>query len=92
MGELDGDWRVSRLSGALPPLWGVRKRITGARGSTIVLHERLTVPFDVVGRELRYRAPFKGFVDVLDPGTDSFHGTWTFRGRELGRFELTRVE
>ena len=29
MGELDGEWEVRRVSGALPPLYGVHKRIDG---------------------------------------------------------------
>jgi ferritin-like metal-binding protein YciE len=47
--ELDGVWDVRRLSGALPPLVGVRKRISGASGETVVAAGR-GVPFDVSPR------------------------------------------
>jgi hypothetical protein len=87
--ELDGVWDVRRTGGALPPLLGVRKRITGARGETAV--GRLPgVPFRVRGLELHYRRPFRGFIDVLEPDRDGFRGRATFRGREFGRFELRR--
>jgi ferritin-like metal-binding protein YciE len=92
MPELDGVWEVQRVSGAVPPMLGVRKRIHGTRGSTLVAGGRVAVPFDVVGMELHYRAPFVGFVDRLEPDGDGFRGTWTFRGRELGRFAMMRVE
>ena len=38
MGELDGIWTLRRLSGALPPLGRVRKRISGGSGETLILH------------------------------------------------------
>jgi hypothetical protein len=87
MTELDGVWNVKRLGGLLPPLVGVEKLIEGARGQTRV-GRMLGVPFDVVGLSLRYRAPFKGFVDELVPDGDGFAGRATFRGREFGRFAL----
>jgi len=71
---------------------GVQKRIHGTRGATLLAGGRLSARFDVVGNELRYRAPFQGFVDVLEPTGDTFAGTWTFRGRELGRFAMTKAE
>jgi ferritin-like metal-binding protein YciE len=89
--ELDGVWEAKRTGGALPPLYGVRKRIAGRRGSTLVAGGALGVPFDVIGLELHYRAPFTGFVDVLTEDGDGFRGRATFRGREIGRFQLTRV-
>jgi hypothetical protein len=46
------------------------------------------VPFDVVGLSLRYRAPFQGFVDELEPAGDGYLGRATFHGREFGRFAL----
>ena len=52
MDELDGDWEVRRVSGALPP-----SPACGS-GSTVAAAKRCSVrysPFDVVGRELRYR-------------------------------------
>lgn len=89
MGELDGLWRVERTGGLLPPLVGVRKRISGDRGKTTV-GPFPGAPFDVVGRELRYRRPFAGFVDVVEPDGDGFRGRATFRGRTFGRFVLRR--
>jgi hypothetical protein len=87
--ELDGDWEVERLSGFLPPLVGIWKRILGDRGATI-LPGRVEVPFAVVGRELRYRAPFAMVVDVLELDGDGWHGRATVFGRTLGEFRLTR--
>lgn len=88
---LDGVWDVRRVGGFLPPLFGIRKRIGGARGQTVVGPVR--VPFDVRGRELHYRAPFRSFVDVLEVvDADHVRGRATFRGREFGRFELVRAE
>jgi ferritin-like metal-binding protein YciE len=92
MPELDGVWAVRRTGGLLPPLYGVRKRIAGARGATLVGPRALGVPFDVVGLELRYRAPFTAFVDMLEPDGDGFRGRATFRGRVFGRFRMTRVQ
>ena len=87
---LDGTWNVERTGGLLPPLVGVRKRIAGARGRTLV--GRAGVAFDVVGHELRYRAPLQGLVDVLEPAPDGWNGRALFRGREVGRFRLTPVK
>jgi ferritin-like metal-binding protein YciE len=87
--ELDGVWDVKRLSGALPPLTGVRKRIHGARGETVVMGGR-GVPFDVAGNELRYKAPLAFLVDVLEPAGDGFRGRATAFGRTYGEFELRR--
>ncbi|HEV8099851.1 MAG TPA: hypothetical protein VGP56_11910 [Gaiellaceae bacterium] len=90
MTELDGVWNVRRLGGLLPPLVGVRKRIDGASGETTI-GPLPGVPFDVVGLELRYRAPFRGFVDVLEPDGERYLGRATFRGRTFGRFALERL-
>ena len=92
MPELAGEWNVRRTGGFLPPLHGVRKRIDGTSGATIIGTRALGVPFDVVGLELRYRMPFRGFVDVLIPDGERFRGRATFRGCEFGRFELTRPD
>jgi hypothetical protein len=87
---LDGVWRVRRAGGFLPPMVGVRKVIAGGRGRTSLA--RLPgVPFDVVGLTLRYRPPFAGFVDVLEPEGDGFFGRATYRGREFGTFRLSRI-
>jgi ferritin-like metal-binding protein YciE len=88
--ELDGMWEVRRTGGLLPPLLGVRKRISGSRGETRV-GAVAGVPFDVRGLELHYRAPFTGFVDVLAPQGDGFTGRATFLGREFGRFEMSPI-
>ena len=91
MAELDGLWDVQRVSGFLPPMVGVRKEISGSRGVTKV-GPFPGWPFDVVGFSLRYRAPLAGFVDELEPDGDGFAGLATFRGREFGRFAMTRVD
>jgi hypothetical protein len=87
--ELDGVWDVRRESGLLPPLFGVRKVIAGDRGWTTL--GPLRAPFDVVGRELRYRAPLTGFVDVFEPAERGWAGRATLAGREYGRFRLEPV-
>jgi hypothetical protein len=89
MSELDGQWNVERTAGFLPPLLGVQKHIAGGRGETRI-GALPGVPFDVVGRELRYRRPFSGFVDVVEPDEQGFSGLATFRGRTFGRFVLRR--
>src|ERR671927_341411 len=90
MSELDGLWEVRRVSGALPPLRGVRKRIRGGTGETLVGRGR-GVPFEVRGHELRYRAPFGFLVDVLEPRGEGWHGRATAFGRPYGEFELRRT-
>jgi hypothetical protein len=87
--ELEGRWHVVRTGGFLPPLIGVHKRIAGGRGETRI-GPLPGLPFDVVGRALHYRGPFRGFVDVLEPDGTGFAGRTTFRGRELGRFRMER--
>jgi hypothetical protein len=89
MAELDGEWDVRRVSGLLPPLAGVRKRILGDRGAT-VLPGGIDVPFAVAGRELRYRAPFSMVVDVLESDGEGWHGRATVFGRTVGAFRLSR--
>jgi hypothetical protein len=89
MAELDGNWNVRRLGGLLPPLVGVRKHIEGARGETAI-GPLPGMPFDVDGLSLRYRAPFRDFVDELVPDGDRYLGRATFRGRTFGRFALER--
>ena len=69
---------------------GVRKRIGGASGETRI-GPLVGVPFDVVGLDLHYRPPLRGFVDKLEPAGDGYLGRATFRGREFGRFLLTRI-
>jgi ferritin-like metal-binding protein YciE len=89
--HLDGVWDVERTGGLLPPLAGIRKRIGGTRGVTLLGPARMS--FDVRGNELHYRRPFQGFVDELEPTSDDvFHGRATFMGREFGTFVLRRIE
>ena len=90
MSELDGTWDVRRTGGLLPPMTRVRKTIAGSRGTTRV-GDVVGVPFDVRGSELHYRAPFKGFIDVVTIDGDHATGSATFFGREFGRFEMTRL-
>ncbi|MDX6509529.1 MAG: uncharacterized protein QOG81_1281 [Gaiellaceae bacterium] len=89
MADLDGMWNVERIGGALPPMNGVRKRIEGNRGVTLAGPVRMR--FEVRGLELRYRAPFAGLVDLLEPDGDGYRGRATFLGREFGRFRLRRA-
>ena len=89
MAELDGEWELRRLSGVLPPLVGMRKRIHGEHGAT-VLPGGLPVPFAVVAHELRYRPPFSMVVDVLEPDGDGWHGRATVFGRTVGDFRMSR--
>jgi len=89
MGELDGEWEVRRTGGLLPPLYGVRKRIDGSRGVTTL--GPAASPFDVVGRELRYRGPLtRGLVDTVEPDGDEWRGVARYRGRTLGHFAMRR--
>jgi hypothetical protein len=89
--ELDGVWDVKRRGGALPPLVGVRKEISGTSGSTKV-GPVACLYFDIVGLSLRYRPPFRGFVDHLEPDGEGYRGRATFRGREFGKFEMRRTQ
>jgi hypothetical protein len=90
MTELDGVWTVKRTGGLLPPMVGVRKVIHGTSGET-KLGPLPGAPFDVVGLSLRYRDPFRGFIDELEPNNDSYLGRATFWGHEFGRFALERI-
>lgn len=89
MGELDGTWDVKRTSGLLPPMVGVRKRIRGSSGETML--GPVPVRFDVRGHELHYRAPLKGLVDVLEPHDGGYRGRAVFGGRTVAHFELRPV-
>jgi len=91
MGELDGEWEVRRVGGLLPPLYGFRKRIDGGSGMTVL--GPIGMPFDVVGRELRYRGALsRGLVDTVEPGEDGWwDGVAHYRGRKLGRFAMRRL-
>src|SRR5205085_7273296 len=88
VGELDGLWDVQRTGGALPPLFGVRKRIHGRSGET--LFGPVPVTFEVRGLELRYRPPLPGLVDVLERDGEGYRGRTRLFGREIGQFDLRR--
>jgi ferritin-like metal-binding protein YciE len=90
MVELDGVWAVDRLSGALPPLYGCIKRIHGTRGTT-EFKSLPGMPFDVRGLELHYRAPFTMLVDRLEPQNGGYLGRATLLGREIGQFQMRRL-
>ena len=88
--RIDGDWKVVRVGGLLPPLVGVSKRISGGRGETRI--GRLPgVPFDVDDLRLQYRPPFAVFVDVLEPDGQGFAGRATFHGWTFGRFRMLPI-
>jgi hypothetical protein len=87
MDELNGAWRVRRESGFLPPLFGVRKVVSGDHGWTTL--GPIRAAFDVVGNELRYRGLLRGFVDVLEQYGSEWHGRALVGGHEYGRFRLT---
>lgn len=91
MADLDGEWEVQRTGGLLPPMRGlVRKQIDGARGRTVAAG--IPMPFDVVGPQLRYRAPLVGLVDELvHDGPDACDGTAFLFGRRVGTFRMTRA-
>jgi ferritin-like metal-binding protein YciE len=91
MSELDGVWKVERVGGALPPLVGCRKRISGAHGTTEFSYVP-GMPFDVRGLELHYRPPFNLLVDRLEPQNGDFLGHATIAGREFGRFVMRRLD
>ena len=86
MAPLDGRWKVERVSGALPPLFGVEKRIEGNSGET--RFGPVPFRFDVEGLRLRYRFPLRGLVDELEPDGAAFSGRALLLGRELGRFRM----
>jgi hypothetical protein len=95
MDELEGRWRVERLSGALPPMVAVHKEIHGKQGETRFGH-LLGLRFRIEEREdcpaLVYRPPFSMLVDEVRKRTDdSWLGETTLGGRALGRFRMTRV-
>ena len=78
MAKLEGEWRVRRESGVLPP-FGLSKRIGRTTGWTLMGGVPVA-PFRVVGTTLDYLGwPVR---DELTPRQD---GTWTGRGVLLGR-------
>jgi ferritin-like metal-binding protein YciE len=91
MSELDGVWRVERVGGALPPLIGCRKRISGDHGTT-EFSRVPGMPFEVRGLELHYRPPFNALVDRLEPQNGGYLGHATIAGREVGQFRMRRLD
>ncbi len=94
-GLLEGEWRLQRLSGALPPLIGVRKEVRGDRGKTW-FGPFPAASFRVEEREdclaLVYRPPFSVLVDeVRRESEGSWLGKATLGGRTFGRFRMTRI-
>ena len=75
----------------LPPLYGVRKRIEGAGGVTLLgpLHSPFASSGASCGTE---GALSRGLVDSVEPGEDGWwDGVARYRGRLLGRFAMRRV-
>ena len=90
MDEVEGRWRVERLSGALPPMVAVHKEIHGKRGETRFGHF-LALPFRIEERQdcpaLVYRRLFSMLVDELrKQAEDSWLGETTLGRRAFGRF------
>jgi hypothetical protein len=71
--DLEGDWRVERLGGFLPPMIGVQKRIRGESGETRI-QPLPGWPFRVERRggriSLVYYPPLSALVDELRPAPD----------------------
>lgn len=86
---------MERVDGLLPPMVGVRKRISGPRGETLAGPVPVW-PFGVERRGegfvLVYRPPFSALVDEVRAGPG---GSWLGRsvlgGREVGRFRMHLV-
>jgi ferritin-like metal-binding protein YciE len=91
MGDLDGVWKVERIGGALPPLYGCVKRIDGSRGTTEFSYAP-GMPFEVRGLDLHYQAPFGLLVDKLEPQEGGYFGRATVAGREFGQFTMRRLD
>ena len=94
-GDLEGDWRVERTGGLLPPMFGVTKRIWGDRGETR-LGPLVRLPFRVERRggrpALVYGPPFSAVVDELLSGSPGLWlGRATVGGRPVGRFRMIRI-
>lgn len=96
MRSIEGEWKVERLNGLLPPMVGVWKRIQGDSGETRTGPVPVW-PFRCERRErevaLVYRWPFSGLVDEVRPEPD---GSWTGRstllGLELGTFRMAPMD
>ena len=98
MTNLEGEWRVERLGGLLPPMIGIWKRIHGDGGQTRIGLLWPGAPFRLVQRceghvALVYRPPLWGLVDELRIEADgsSWLGRAMLGSYELGRFRMTRI-
>ncbi len=92
---MDGDWRVERTGGLLPPMVGEWKRIRGDRGETR-LGPVLRLPIRVGRRGRRtvlaYEPPLSALVDEISPGGPGlWHGRTTLGGLPVGRFRMVRI-
>jgi hypothetical protein len=92
--DLSGRWELSRVSGLLPPLGLMHKRITGGRGATLI-GSMIGIPFRVRagdrGPELVYAGPLGLVRDRLRPrGDGGWDGEATVLGLRIGRFRMTR--
>src|SRR3712207_4013311 len=93
-GDLDGDWRVERTGGLLPPMVGVWKRIRGDRGETRLglLRYPLRVERRDEGAALVHAPPFSALVDEVSAQSPHLWlGRTTLGGRPLGRFRMARI-
>ena len=93
--NLQGDWKVERLSGPVP-MPGVWKRIGGPRGSTRISWSP-SLPFRLEQREdhvaLIYRWPLHTMVDELRyEAPHSWYGRATAAGIEYARFRMIRIQ
>lgn len=92
--DLTGRWTLTRVSGLLPPLGLMHKRIRGGRGATCI-GSVVGIPFRVRtgahGPVLVYARPL-GFVrDRLQRRRDGgWDGEATVLGVPIGRFRMTR--
>jgi ferritin-like metal-binding protein YciE len=94
--HLEGEWEVEHVSGLLPSMGGIRKRIRGNGGETRVgplpvwsfRSERKEGRVALVNRR-----PFSVLVDELRPKPDgSWLGRSTLLGLELGEFRMISVD
>jgi hypothetical protein len=85
--QLEGTWRIERLSGLLPPA-GLSKEFTAGRGWTRVVGIRVA-SFDVQGTALVYRLlPLRDELEELPDG--SWSGRGLVFGRSYCRFRLLK--
>jgi hypothetical protein len=94
--DLSGRWALSRVSGLLPPLGLMHKRITGGRGATRI-GSLVGIPFRVrsgaEGPVLVYAGPLAFVRDRLRRRQDGgWDGEATVLGMTIGRFRMTRDE